>query len=222
MYRMTFPWPWPKVMSAVLIKQKFACLHDKVRITNPITANLCSIIHLVMLITWLDFVESLLETVYGVIFFSQNFGFVFFKVKHPIRHITGIVGPVDVKQEGSDSVVYWINYVTFDLTHDLDLGFFMVKFWNSCISGIVGLIGVKQKGRELIRYWAGCITLPLDHIHDLDLEVSRSKLEIALSQEWEGWLTWNDRDMSRPLMTVHWWPWRWTLCDHGGVGGYVG
>ena len=68
-----------------------------------------------------------------------------FKVKHYFGHISGMVGPIDVKQKGSASVGYWVQYVTltFDLTHDLDLGCFKVKFRNSCISGIVGLIDVK-------------------------------------------------------------------------------
>ena len=57
-----------------------------------------------------------------------------------------------MKRKGSALVGYWVQYVnlTFDLTHDLDLGFFKVKFWNSSISGIVGLIDVKWKGSELI------------------------------------------------------------------------
>ena len=38
--------------------------------------------------------------------------------------------PIDVKQKGSASVGYWVQYetLTFDLTHDLDLGCFKVKF----------------------------------------------------------------------------------------------
>ena len=47
--------------------------------------------------------------------------------------------------------------------------------------GIFGLIGVKSKGSELIRYWANCMCLSFDHTHNLQLEVSRSKFEIALS-----------------------------------------
>ena len=41
-----------------------------------------------------------------------------------------MVGPIDVKQKESASVRYWVNYVTltFDLTHDLDLGLFKAKF----------------------------------------------------------------------------------------------
>ena len=46
------------------------------------------------------------------------------------------------------------------------------------------------------------MTLPLDHTHDLDLGVSRPESEIALSQEWGGRLTWNEKDMSHPFMAM--------------------
>ena len=94
--------------------------------------------------------------------------------------------------------------LTFDLTYDLDLGCFKVKFRYSSISGIVGLIDVKWKRSELIWYWADCMTFPFDHTHDLDpgVEISRSKSEIALSQEWDGQLTWNEKDVSHPFMTM--------------------
>ena len=130
----------------------------------------------------------------------------FFKVKHYFGHISGMVGSIDVKQKGSASVGYRVQYVTltFDRTHDLDLGCFKVKFRNSSISGIVGLIDVKWKRGELIWYWADCMTLPFDHTHDLDLgvEISRSESEIALFQEWDGRLTWNEKDVSHPFMTM--------------------
>ena len=47
----------------------------------------------------------------------------FLKVKHLIRHISGMVGSIDVKRKGGATVGYWVNYVTltFDLAHDLDL-----------------------------------------------------------------------------------------------------
>ena len=73
----------------------------------------------------------------------------FYKVKHSFGHISGMVGPIDVKRKGSASDVgYWVFYVTltFDLTHYLDLGFFKVKFLNSCIAGFAGLMDVKWKG----------------------------------------------------------------------------
>ena len=38
------------------------------------------------------------------------------------------------------------------------------------------------------------MTLPFDHTHDLDLQILRSEFEIALSHEWDGWLTRKERD----------------------------
>ena len=110
-----------------------------------------------------------------------------------------MVGPIDVKRKWCAWVRYWVQYVnlTFDLPHDIDLWCFKVKSRNSSISGIVGRIDVKWIGSELIWYWAYCITLP----NDLDLGVSRSESEKALSQERAGPLTWNQRDGSHPLMT---------------------
>ena len=117
-----------------------------------------------------------------------------------------MVGPIDVKQKVSASVGYWIQYVTLTLylTHDLDLGCFKVIFRNNSISGIAGLIDVKWKRSELIWYWADCMTLPLDHIHDPDpgVEISSSESEIALSQERDGRLTWNENDVSHPFITM--------------------
>ena len=124
----------------------------------------------------------------------------FFKVKHYYGHISGMVGPIDVKRKGSALVGYWVQYVTltFDLPHDLDLGCFKVKVRNSSFCRIVGLIDVKWKRSELIWYLANCMTLPFDHTHDLDLGISRSESEIALSQEWGSLL-------------IHSWPWYWLV-----------
>ena len=44
--------------------------------------------------------------------------------------------------------------------------------------------------------------LPFDHTHDLDLGISRSESEIALSQEWGGRLIMNGKDVSHPFMTM--------------------
>ena len=94
------------------------------------------------------------------------------------------------------------------IIYDLDLWphswpwpwMFQGQFQNSCISGIVGLIDVKWKVSELIGYWAHYMTF--DHTRDLDLGVSRSESEIALPQEWDGRLTWNEKDVSHPFMTM--------------------
>ena len=48
-----------------LDQQKCACLNDKVRTTQPISTKLRSYIPLVLLITWLDFGEILLGTLFA-------------------------------------------------------------------------------------------------------------------------------------------------------------
>ena len=54
----------------------------------------------------------------------------FFKVKHYLGHISGMVGPIDVKRKGSALVGHWVQYMTLtsDLTYDLDLGCFKANF----------------------------------------------------------------------------------------------
>ena len=59
------------------------------------------------------------------------------------------------------------------------------------------------------------MTLPFDQTHDLDLGVSKSESEIALSQEWDGQLTWNGKDVSHSFDHDH----DIDLCYHGVVGG---
>ena len=46
---------------------------------------------------------------------------------------------------------------------------------------------------ELIMCYTYFVTLS----YDLDLEFSRSNFENTVSQEWEGRLTWNKRDVSQ-------------------------
>ena len=91
--------------------------------------------------------------------------------------------------------------LTFDLTQDLDLGCFKVKFRNSCISGIVDLIDVKWKGSELIWYHADCYDLAL-WPHPWLWPWSFKVRVWGSSQEWDGRLTWNEKDASHPFMTM--------------------
>ena len=70
---------------------------------------------------------------------------------------------------------------------------FKVKFWNSCIPGIGGPIDMERKGYE----WIGCYTYFVTMSYDVDLGFSWSNFENAVSQEWEGRLTWNHMDVSR-------------------------
>ena len=58
--------------------------------------------------------------------------------------------------------------------------------------------------------------LPFDRTHDLDLVVSRSKFEKALFEEWDGWLTWHERGVSRSFMAM---TVTYPIGNHGGVGG---
>ena len=74
---------------------------------------------------------------------------------------------------------------------------FEVKFWKSHISGMGWLIDMELKGCESIGCYTHFVTLNVHFTHDLDLGFSRSNFENAVSQEWEGRLTWNGRDLSR-------------------------
>ena len=58
---------------------------------------------------------------------------------------------------------------------------------------MAGSIDMEQKGYESI----GCYTYFVTLSYDLDLGFSRSNFKNAVSQEWEGRLTWNQRDVSR-------------------------
>ena len=59
-----------------------------------------------------------------------------------------------------------------------------------------GPIDMERKGWESIECWTHVVTFNFDLNHDLDLGFSRQNIEIAVSQEWEGRLTWNERDVS--------------------------
>ena len=87
----------------------------------------------------------------------------FFKVKHCIGHISGMVGPIYVKRKGGALVGYWVNYVTltYDITYDLALWFFKVKFQNSCIWGIViWLMWNKKKANQILGWLYGFALWP--------------------------------------------------------------
>ena len=124
----------------------------------------------------------------------------FFKVKNYFGHISGNIGPIDVKRKGSASVGYWVKYVTltFDLTHDLDLGCFKVKFRN------ISLRNCWSNWCEIIMgwvkwYWADCMTFPFDHTLDLDLRVQfRGQSLRNGTADWHG---------TKRMWVTHSWPW---------------
>ena len=74
---------------------------------------------------------------------------------------------------------------------------FKVKFWKSRISGMGWAIDMEWKGCESIECWTRVLTFNIHLNHDLDLGFSRSNFEKVVFQEWDGYLTWNKRDVSR-------------------------
>ena len=60
-----------------------------------------------------------------------------------------------------------------------------------------GQIDMEQKGFESIGSQTHIVTLNCYLTHDLDPWFSRSNFENAVSQQREGRLTWNERDVSR-------------------------
>ena len=65
------------------------------------------------------------------------------------------------------------------------------------MSGMGWPIDMERKGCESIGCYTHFVTLNVHFTHELDLGFSRSNFENAVSQEWEGRLTWNERDLSR-------------------------
>ena len=57
-------------------------------------------------------------------------------------------------------------------------------------------IDMEGKGCESIGCYTHFVTFNVHFTHDLDLGFSRSNFENAVSQEWEGRLTWNEMDLS--------------------------
>ena len=76
-------------------------------------------------------------------------------------------------------------------------GHLKVKFWKCFISGMGGLIDMERKVCESIGCYTHFVTFNFDLNHDLDHRFSRSNFEKVVSQEWDGQLTWNERDVSR-------------------------
>ena len=120
-------------------------------------------------------------------------------------HISGIGGLIDVEQKGCESIVCWWHCAT--LNYNLGLRFFSleiwphpwpwpwilkVNYWNKHILGTGGLIDMQWKWYEMITCWTSYATLNCD----LDLGFWKANSKMTVSQEWEGRLTWNERDVS--------------------------
>ena len=121
-----------------------------------------------------------------------------FKVKFWKSHISGMGWPIDTELKGCESIECWTHGVTFNghLTHDLCLGFSRSNF-EKVISGMGWPNDMERKGCESIGCCIYFVTFNVRLTHDLDLGFSRSNFENAVSQEWKGRLTWNERDVNR-------------------------
>ena len=62
---------------------------------------------------------------------------------------------------------------------------------------------MEWKWCESIGCWIHHVALTFDITHDLGLGFLRSNFQIAISQELEGRLTWNERDVSRIWYWTH-------------------
>ena len=95
------------------LRKKFDSLHDKVKNTYSVTTKPASYISLLMLSTWSDFKQN-------QYIFSQNFRYVFFKVKKTIGYISGMADRIDT-EKWSTSVGCWVNIRPWSLTSPLTL-----------------------------------------------------------------------------------------------------
>ena len=74
---------------------------------------------------------------------------------------------------------------------------FKVKFWKCCISGMGGPIDMERKECELTGLYTHFVTFNFYFNHDPDLGFSRPNLETVISQESDGRLKWNERDVGQ-------------------------
>ena len=72
-------------------------------------------------------------------------------------------------------------------------------------------IDMERKGCESTICWTYVAIFNFDLTYGLDLEFSTSNFEIAVAREWEGRLTWNERDMSGCGVIPTFWPCSMTL-----------
>ena len=174
------PWPWifqEQILKKVYLRNGMADWHGMKGMWVDRMLNLCC-----------DFQRSPHPRLWPWIF----------KVKFLKCCISGMGGLIDIERKGYESIWCYIHFVTFnfDLNHDLDLGFSRSNF-EKVVSGMGWPIDMEWKGCESIECWTHVLTFNVPRTHDLDLGFSRSNFEKVVSYKWDGWLTWNERDVSR-------------------------
>ena len=137
-----------------------------------------------------------------------------FKIKFLNSCISGMGRSINM-----DFIGCWTHYVT--LKNDLHPGFWRSNFETAVFQEWQGWFRHETKGTWVDRKFGptmwpelwphpwltdmewmgyktiGCWTHYVTLNYGLHLGFSRSNFETAVSQEWEGWLTWKQRDMSR-------------------------
>ena len=94
-----------------LLCYQCASLHDKVRITYPITTKRYSFIALVLVITWLDYGNNLSKIIiFGK--FCLKISDVFFQGQKLFWPYLRNGCSIHVKRKGNASVGYWVQYLT--------------------------------------------------------------------------------------------------------------
>ena len=83
---------------------------------------------------------------------------------------------------------------------------FKVKYGICYISAKNGPIATKQNANISIELWASNVTIRFDLGHDLDLEFSRSNMELAISQPKMARLPWNEKQTYRLNFRHQMWP----------------
>ena len=122
-----------------------------------------------------------------------------FTVKFWKSRISGMGWPIGMESKGCESIECWTICCDFQCS-PLPWPWpwiFKVKFRKSHISGMGWPIDMERKGCESIECWTHVVTFNVHLFHDLDLGFPRSNFERVISQEWDGRLTWNERDVGR-------------------------
>ena len=189
-------------------KQKFGCLQDKVRTTQPISAKLCSYISLVMIITWLTFGGIPSET-----HFLPNFLWNFECVFSSLNTSLVISQECLVRIMWNEKEVHrmdagwtaWPLPLTspMTLTSDFSRSNFKIAVSEELLSDW------RETKSKSLRYWADYMVLPFDHNQypwpgSLKVKVWKS---LIWAMGWRHCLTWKERGVSRSFMnmTVTWW-----------------
>ena len=179
--------------------------------THWITTKYGSFVALIMFVSWLHFREVLLETVI-LANFLQNVQMSFFKFKHYFGHISGMVGPIDVKRKGSASVGYWYNMWPSPLTSLMTLTLDVSRSNFEIAQSRESLVWLMLNEKEVSWYHTGPIvrscplTTPVTLTSELKFQVHGQSLKQRNLRNGAA-----DRHRMKKMWVIHLWPWYWLV-----------